>query len=108
MLDHAFRASLTSPHSKESYQRAVFVSASHQTGLDTMSMTRRSIKVEIWGRGDRARAEARALVTMMYLTLLKVAQLKLGALRLQVCLYWTRPIGEPTGDANYLSLPPTR
>ena len=36
---------------------AIFVSASHQTGLDTRSMTRRSIIVGIEGRRDRARAD---------------------------------------------------
>ena len=43
----------------------IFIAASHQTGLDTRSMTRRSIKVGI--RGGRARAETRALVTMIHL-----------------------------------------
>ena len=40
----------------------IFVTASHQTGLDTRSMTQRSIKVGIRGGGGRARAEARALL----------------------------------------------
>ena len=40
----------------------IFVSASHQTGLDTRSMTRRSIIVEIRGEESRAQAEARALL----------------------------------------------
>ena len=39
----------------------MFVAASHQTGSDTRSMTRRSIKVGIWGEGW-ARAEDRALL----------------------------------------------
>ena len=41
----------------------LFVTASHQTGLDTRSMNRRSIKVEIRGGEDQARAKAQALVT---------------------------------------------
>ena len=41
---------------------SIFVAASHQTGLDTISMTRRSIKVGIRGGGGRSRAEARALL----------------------------------------------
>ena len=75
----------------------VFVAAFHQTGLDTRSMTRRSIKVDIRGGGGRARGEARALVTMMHLAHPKVAQPKPRALRHQVCLCWTRPSGEPAG-----------
>ena len=78
----------------------IFVPAPHQTGFDTRSMTRRSIKVGIRGEGDRARAEARALVTMMYLSHSKEAQPKLGALQPQVCLCWTRPASEPASDAD--------
>ena len=40
----------------------IFVTASHQTGLDTRSMTRRSIKVGIRGEDSRTRAEARNLL----------------------------------------------
>ena len=40
----------------------IFVAASHQTGLDTKSMTRRSIQVGIRGREGHARAEARTLL----------------------------------------------
>ena len=40
----------------------LFVSASHQTGLDTRSMTRRSIVVGFKGEESRARAKARALL----------------------------------------------
>ena len=43
---------------------SVFVSASHQTGLDSRSMTRRSIIVGIRGGEGRARAEARALLVI--------------------------------------------
>ena len=42
-------------------QADIFVTASHQTGLDTTSMTRKSIKVRIRGWEGRARAEARVL-----------------------------------------------
>ena len=38
----------------------IFVTASHQTGLDTRSMTRRSIIVGVRGGKGRGRAEARA------------------------------------------------
>ena len=57
----------------------IFLSASHQTGLDTKSMTRRSIKVGIRRGGGQARAEARA-------------QPKPGALRSHVCLCWSVPV----------------
>ena len=40
----------------------VFVTASYQTGLDTRSMTRRSIIVGVERRGGRARVE-----TMLYM-----------------------------------------
>ena len=72
------------------HTKAVFVSASHQTGLDTRSMTRRSIKVGIRGGGGQARAEARVLVTMTHL-----AHPKLVALRPHV---WTEPTGERACD----------
>ena len=42
--------------------RLIFVSASHQIGLDTRSMTRKSIIVGIRGGEGRARAAARALL----------------------------------------------
>ena len=45
-----------------SFPRALFVSASHQTGLDTRSMTRRSIIVGIRGLDGRVWAVARALL----------------------------------------------
>ena len=54
-----------------------FVDSSYQTGLDTRSMTRRSIKVGIRGAKGRARAETTVRVTMMHLTHPKVAQLNL-------------------------------
>ena len=40
----------------------VFVSASHQTGLDTRSMTRKSVIVRVEEGGGRARAETRTLL----------------------------------------------
>ena len=46
----------------EPYLVSIFVVAYHQTGLNTRSMTRRSIIVKIRGREGRARAEARALL----------------------------------------------
>ena len=55
----------------------ILVAAFHQTRLDTRSMTQRSLKVGIRGRGGQAGAKAQALVTMMYLAHLKMAQLKL-------------------------------
>ena len=59
----------------------IFVAASRQTGLDTRSMTWRSIKVGIWGRKGRARADAQAQLTMMYLVHPKVAQPLLDRVR---------------------------
>ena len=43
-------------------KKPIFVSASHQTGLDIRLMTRRSIIVGIRGGGGRVGAEARALL----------------------------------------------
>ena len=40
----------------------IFITASYQTGLDTRSMTRKSIKEPIKGEEGRVRAEARALL----------------------------------------------
>ena len=45
----------------EIFQYRIFVSASHQTELDTRSMTRRSIIVRFRGEEGRPRASARAL-----------------------------------------------
>ena len=42
--------------------KVLFVSASHQTGLDTRSMTQRLIIVDIKGGKSQARAKARALL----------------------------------------------
>ena len=42
--------------------RGLFVTASHQTGLDTRSKARRPIKVGIRGREDRERVETRTLL----------------------------------------------
>ena len=78
----------------------IFVTASRHTGLNTRSLTRRSIKVGIREERGHARAEARALATVMHLTHLKVAQPKQTALRPQVCHCWTGPAGEPAGRAN--------
>ena len=72
-----------------------FVAASHKTGLDTMSMTRRSIKVGIRRRGGQPRVKARARVTMMHQEYPKVAQPKLGVLRPQFYLCRTGPASEP-------------
>ena len=47
--------------------KPIFVSASHQTGLDTKSITWNSIKVGIRRGGGRAQAKTWALVTMMHL-----------------------------------------
>ena len=82
----------------------IFVAASHIIGLDTRSITRRSIKVGIWGGAGQAWAKAWALVTMMRLTHPMVAQPKLGTLWLQVSLCWTEPTGEPAGvmPLNYM------
>ena len=41
-------------------KKLIFVPASHQTGLDTRSMTRRSIIEGIRGGESRAQAEARS------------------------------------------------
>ena len=62
------------PPDKCARHKPIFVASTHQTGLDTRSMTRRSIKVEIRVEGGRARA----LVTMMRLAHPKVVQPKPG------------------------------
>ena len=47
---------------QEPWLPGLFVTTSHQKGLDTRSMTQRLIIVEIEGRGGRARAETRTLL----------------------------------------------
>ena len=71
---------------------SIFVAASHQTGLDSRSMTQRSIKEGIREGRGQAWAEARALMTMMHLAHLEVAHLKPRALRPQVCLVGQGPL----------------
>ena len=60
--------------------RGLFVTASHQTGLNTKSMTRRSILIGVEGKGSRARAETRTPLDYAdHHRHWKVAQLKPGA-----------------------------
>ena len=47
---------------RSSNQLDLFVSVSHQTGLDTWSMTRRSVYSGVKGEGGQVRGEARALL----------------------------------------------
>ena len=49
------------------YKPYLSLPSPHQTGLDTRSMTRKSIKVGIREGGDRARTKVRALMSMMHL-----------------------------------------
>ena len=84
--------------------KPIFVAASHQTVLDTRLMTRRSIKVGIREEECQARAEARALLTMMHLAHLKVAQPNLGALRPQVCFCWTGLAGASRHTEHFKQL----
>ena len=75
-----------------------YVTASHQTGLDTRSMTRRSIKVGI----RRGEGRARALLDYEAACPPKCCLAEAGGIPAQVCLCWTVP--EPAGVRHTIRL----
>ena len=95
---------------------SLFANFSHLTRLDTRSIARRPIKVGIRGGEGRQRTEARSLLvyvahrkaeacqkeSIMQLAHPEVAQLKLGALRPQVChCSFSEPRSEPKSSASF-------